>query len=121
MNELEKDSLIEQLAEIEHQRWASWQEWCHKVIRINNPSKETLKVLERWDKQIATPYKDLLREEQLSDIEQVMRYYPIIQAEKVKEIEQLLFFMSHRTKDDTCLNEIELVIKYRINELRSNK
>ena len=49
-----KTKLFEKLADIEHQRWASWQKWCHKILRENCPSLELEKVLERWDKQIKT-------------------------------------------------------------------
>jgi len=70
--------LMEKLASIEHIRWSSWQSWCHKILRENCPSAELEKVLERWDKQIATSYKDLSEEEKDSDREQVMRYFDLI-------------------------------------------
>lgn len=73
-----KDKLFEKLADIEHQRWGDWQEWCHKILRENCPSSELEKVLERWDKQINTKYKDLLEKEKDSDREQVMRYWELI-------------------------------------------
>lgn len=69
---------IEELADIEHQRWSDWQAWCHKILRENCPSPELEKVLERWDKQIATPYKDLSEQEKQSDRDQVARYFPIL-------------------------------------------
>ena len=73
-----KSKLFEQLADIEHQRWADWQKWCHKILRENCPSPELEKVLERWDKQIATSYNDLSEKEKDSDREQVMRYWNLI-------------------------------------------
>ena len=73
-----KKEFKEKLANIEHQRWADWQKWCHKVLRENCPSPELEKVLERWDKQIATDYKDLTEKEKDSDREQVERYWPLI-------------------------------------------
>jgi len=76
--EYPKDKLFEQLADIEHKRWADWQSWCHKVLRENCPSPELEKVLERWDKQIATDYKDLIEQEKNSDREQVMRYWKLL-------------------------------------------
>lgn len=69
---------IEELADIEHQRWSDWQAWCHKILRENCPSPELEKVLERWDRQISTPYKDLSESEKQSDRDQVARYFPII-------------------------------------------
>ena len=72
------DELFEKLAEIEHQRWSDWQSWCHKILRENCPSPELEKVLERWDKQIATPYSELSEQEKDSDRDQVMRYWDLI-------------------------------------------
>jgi len=75
---MEKEQLFEKLAEIEHERWSDWQGWCHKVLRENCPSPELEAVLERWDRQIATPYAELSEQEKESDREQVRRYWPLI-------------------------------------------
>ena len=72
------NDLMEKLAEIEHERWADWQKWCHKVLRENCPSYDLERVLERWDKQIATSYSDLSEQEKESDREQVRRYWNLI-------------------------------------------
>lgn len=77
-NPTPKTELREKLAAIEHERWADWQKWCHKVLRENCPSPELEKVLERWDTQIATPYEQLTDREKASDMEQVDRYWPLI-------------------------------------------
>lgn len=86
------EELIEKLAAIEHERWADWQRWCHKVLRGNNPSPEQGDILERWDRQIETPYSELSEAEKESDREQVQRYLPLIRTtilscrpEKLKE------------------------------------
>ena len=90
-NELEE--IREQLAAIEHERWADWQKWCHKILRANI-KHDIEPTLARWERQIATPYAELTREEQLSDLEQVDRYWPIIlsliESEKVKAVEESL-------------------------------
>jgi hypothetical protein len=90
--------LVEKLAEIEHERWADWQAWCHKILRENCPSPELEAVLERWDKQISTPYSDLTEAEKQSDRDQVDRYLPLIQSlisditteAVIKELESLI-------------------------------
>ena len=74
------DELKQQLAAIEHERWAEWQKYCHEVLRENNPSPEQGDILERWDKQIATPYAELSAKEKASDMEQVDRYWSLIEA-----------------------------------------
>jgi hypothetical protein len=74
-------TLRQQLAAIEHERWADWQKWCHKILRENlgNDNIELERVLERWEVQIATPYKMLSDAEKASDMEQVDRYWPLIE------------------------------------------
>jgi hypothetical protein len=73
------EELREQLAAIEHERWADWQAWCHKILRENCPSPELEKVLKRWDLQIETTYDNLTSMEKDSDREQVDRYWPLIE------------------------------------------
>lgn len=75
---MSEEWLREKLAEIEHERWADWQKWCHKILRENSPSSKLEAVLERWDKQIAKSYKDLSESEKQSDRDQVGRYWPLI-------------------------------------------
>jgi len=71
-------ALMEQLAAIEHQRWSDWQAWCHQVLREHCPSPELETVLERWDRQIATPYDQLTEREKEEDRKQVRRYWDLI-------------------------------------------
>lgn len=71
--------LREKLAAIEHERWADWQKYCHKVIRQTIQSGGSLEeVLERWDRQINTPYAALSEREQASDMEQVDLYWHLL-------------------------------------------
>lgn len=73
------DNLIERLAAIEHERWADWQRWMHKVLRdTHDPSPEYGDILERWDRQIETPYNKLSEGEKQSDRDQVQRYMPLL-------------------------------------------
>lgn len=74
--------LREKLAAIEHERWADWQKWVHKVLREANPSPEIGDILERWDRQIETPYEKLSEREKASDMEQVDRYWQLITADR---------------------------------------
>ncbi len=75
--------LREKLAAIEHERWADWQRWCHKVLWDNIPSDVmqdyVYPILKRWDVQIETPYEDLTVMEKDTDREQVDRYWPLIE------------------------------------------
>jgi len=109
--EPEINELKEKLAAIEHERWADWQKWCHKILRANI-KHDIEPTLARWEKQIATPYSQLTREEQLSDLEQVDRYFPLILAWADKRV--LAELEKELRKLKTTAD-----IEYRLNELRT--
>lgn len=75
-----KDSLIEELAAVEHERWAHWQRYMHDQCerladgRLIIPAE----LVRRWEKQIETPYDRLSDDERESDREQVERVLPIL-------------------------------------------
>ena len=72
--------LMEKLADIEHQRWASWQKYMHSKGMKDEFGSLTIQwqEIERWEKQIKTDYKDLSEAEKDSDREQVLRYFNLI-------------------------------------------
>ena len=79
--------LRDQLAAIEHERWASWQRYLHsKLVRVGECSEcheaEVLvlprDLFERWERQISTLYSELTEAEQLSDMKEVDKYWPLI-------------------------------------------
>lgn len=75
------DSLFEQLAAIEHERWADWQKYLHSKTEYSviSDSHFIPQVLFRqWERQIATSYADLSEEEKESDRVQVRRYWGLV-------------------------------------------
>ena len=79
-----KDELIEQLADIEHQRWSDWQRYVHEdvceeegILDSGNLVIPPDKVA-HWNRLIATPYADLPEHSKQSDRDQVARYWPLI-------------------------------------------
>lgn len=75
-----REALIEELAAIEHERWAHWQNYLHQQCH-RNPDGSLLipaDLVARWEIQIATPYAELSETEKNSDREQVLRYLPIV-------------------------------------------
>jgi hypothetical protein len=76
------ESLLEELAAIEHERWAHWQRYVHSIGDRRPDGSVVLPadLVQRWDAQIATPYQDLSESEKASDREQVHRYLPLIAA-----------------------------------------
>lgn len=74
------DGLLDELASIEHTRWAKWQRYLHDAsIRQQDGSLLIpAGLVKRWERQIETPYQSLSEEEQESDREQVREYLPVI-------------------------------------------
>lgn len=76
------DSLLERLAAIEHERWARWQKYLHEK-GVKQPDGSLLipaELVERWERQIETPYAELTEIERESDREQVRAYLPVIKG-----------------------------------------
>ncbi|MFA5993344.1 MAG: hypothetical protein WC823_00120 [Parcubacteria group bacterium] len=73
-------SIFEKLADIEHQRWADWQKYLHSLCDVNPNGSLTIPsfFVNKWKKQIETPYQRLSEKEKDSDREQVQRYWNLI-------------------------------------------
>lgn len=74
------DEAIEELATSEHERWSHWQRYMHqKGNRLDDGSLVLPgELVDQWERQIQTPYRELSEAEKESDREQVRRYLPII-------------------------------------------
>ena len=84
------EGLVEELSDIEHQRWADWQSYLHSKL-VFNPKSCVWELSEdlyrHWDRQINTPYKDLSEREKQEDRKQVYRYLPLLK-EKLTALEK---------------------------------
>ncbi|GLR90903.1 hypothetical protein [Bradyrhizobium iriomotense] len=74
-------SLLEELAALEHQRWAHWQKYVHEKGRRQPDGSLVLPadLVSRWERQFNTFYADLTDEEKNSDRDQVKKYLPILE------------------------------------------
>jgi hypothetical protein len=74
------ESILETLAEVEHDRWAHWQRYLHSKGQLQKDGSLILPsdMVSRWERQLSTPYPELTEEEKESDRTQVRRYLPII-------------------------------------------
>ena len=81
LDSIARAALVDQLAAIEHERWAHWQRYMHgKGIRQNDGALVIpADLVARWERQIETSFPNLPNEEKESDREQVERYLPIIE------------------------------------------
>lgn len=77
---LDSDTLMEELATVEHERWAHWQQYVHDQCRRADDGSLVVpaELAQLWATQIATPYAELSEAEKESDREQVRRYLPLI-------------------------------------------
>jgi len=74
------DKLMEELADIEHQRWSHWQRYMHSKCERKSDGSLVIpsELVGQWERQIATPYDSLTESEKESDRDQVRRYLPIV-------------------------------------------
>ncbi|MEE7493093.1 hypothetical protein [Methylobacterium oryzae] len=72
--------LVEELAAIEHERWAHWQRYMHGKAEKQADGSLVLPahLVDQWERQIETPYAELSDAEKDSDREQVQKYLPTI-------------------------------------------
>lgn len=79
---LTNPELLNSLAAIEHQRWAHWQAYLHDECEVleDGSLKIPAELVQRWTRQIQTPYSELSEPEKESDREQVLKYLPTISA-----------------------------------------
>ena len=78
--EAKLQSAIDELAAVEHERWAHWQRYIHDKGERQPDGSLVLPrdLVERWEAQITTPFADLSEAEKGSDREQVRRYLPLV-------------------------------------------
>jgi hypothetical protein len=77
---LESEQLVDELAAIEHERWAHWQRYVHDHCERQQDGSLVIpaELAARWEAQIETRYVQLTEREKDSDREQVRRYLPVI-------------------------------------------
>jgi hypothetical protein len=75
------DSMVEELAALEHERWAHWQKYVHDKGQRQSDGSVLLpaELVARWERQINTQYPDLAADEKESDREQVRKYLPLLE------------------------------------------
>lgn len=87
INESKDNAAMEELADIEHERWSEWQKHLFSKCTKNDDGSMTIPKdsVDRWQRQIATKYKDLSEDEKQSDRDQVNKYLPTVKK-RIKEL-----------------------------------
>jgi hypothetical protein len=75
-------TLVEELATLEHERWAHWQKYVHSQGSRQNDGSLVLPahLVDHWERQINARYEDLTNTEKESDREQVRKYLPLLES-----------------------------------------
>mgnify|MGYP000455669168 CR=1 FL=1 len=76
------ENAIEDLAAIEHERWAHWQRYLHDHAEQlpDGSLRIPPELVARWESQMGRSYAELDEKERASDRDQVRRYLPRIAA-----------------------------------------
>ena len=74
------DDMREQLAALAHAQWAGWMEYMFSKCRADSPGGLTIPMwaVERWQRQMNTPYAELPEEEKNSDREEADKVLQLI-------------------------------------------
>lgn len=92
-----EQELIERLAAKEHDSWARWMDYLFNRCDIER-GKDGFRyvipheLVERWKRQVDTPYTDLSEQEKQSDRDEVAHILPIIKAYKASQHRATKYF-----------------------------
>jgi hypothetical protein len=73
---------VEKGAELEHDRWARWQKYMFSKFEKDSNGNLIVpkEYVERWFRQIDTPYSELPEQEKESDRQETRNYLPLIET-----------------------------------------
>lgn len=73
----------EKLADLCHKQWSGWLEYMFSKGVFNNDGSWTMptKFVERWRRQMATPYSNLSQSEQDSDRNEADKFLAVMKAQ----------------------------------------
>lgn len=80
---LEDDTAVEALADVAHESWAGWMRYLFEKSTDNPDGTVTIPVdqVERWRRQVDTPYNELSEEEKESDRKEARKYIAAMHPE----------------------------------------
>lgn len=78
---MDRDTLIEKLADAEHASWSHWMKYLFsQCANVQGDMVIPKKTVEHWQRQMNTPYEQLTDREKESDREEVRKILPSIDA-----------------------------------------
>ena len=78
---------LEKLAATQHEIWSHWMKYLFEVSITNRNGTVTIQAdkVERWKRQMNTPYEELSSKEKESDIEQAIKVLKTLEEENKHE------------------------------------
>lgn len=120
--------LIEKGANLEHDRWARWQKYMFSKMTEEEKFEEgkhfktgnyvlNKELVDRWFRQIDTPYSELSELEKESDRKETRNYLPLVNTIQLRLIEAFKEMIEDKLKElpnltfSILLAELEKVVK----------
>ena len=109
-NKTWEEEFVEKGADLEHDRWARWQEYMFSKMSeqfITSWGKNGFvlpqEFVDRWFRQIDTPYSELSEEEKESDRKETRNYLPLINSNFIskEDLQQMLEGIDTEKESDT--------------------
>lgn len=87
-----KERFVEKGADIEHDRWARWQKYMFSkgVVDSDGVFHLPKEFVDRWFRQVDTPYSELSEPEKESDRKETRNYLPLVQSERELLLKELI-------------------------------
>lgn len=98
MLEEEIKKFVEEGANLEHDRWVRWQKYMFSKFEKDSNGNLIVpkEYVERWFRQIDTPYVELSEQEKESDRQETRNYLPIIKDILLKKRNEILLEIERR-------------------------
>ena len=105
---------VEKGAELEHIRWAKWQNYLHSFLTWNDEIKGWVLPHEKkewWDSEIRTPYAMLTEKQKESDRKETREYLPLIKSFHATTISLLLNSLKEEIGGIKTSKEYDAMVK----------
>jgi hypothetical protein len=81
------DPVLEKLAGLAHAQWSGWMEYLFEKCTENEDGTATMPAwaVERWKRQLATPYTKLSEQEKESDRVEARKVFEVLKEMKVQQ------------------------------------
>lgn len=82
------ETLKEDLSNLAHEQWSGWMQYLFEKSIKNEDGTVTIPAwaVERWERQINTPYSELSEQEQNSDRNEADKFLEVIRLHKEKNL-----------------------------------